>query len=83
MTNRIDRLEERNLVERFDDPNDRRALRVHLTQEGLRLVDEAIDIRLRVAQELTTRLTQEEMHELARMLRKLLLAIPEEVVPGS
>jgi DNA-binding MarR family transcriptional regulator len=82
MTNRIDRLEERNLVERLADPNDRRALRVHLTPEGLRLVDEAIEVRFRAAEELASRLTDEEMDQLTSLLRKLLLARPEELVPG-
>jgi DNA-binding MarR family transcriptional regulator len=80
MTNRIDRLEERNLVERFADPDDRRALRVHLTDEGLRLIDEAIEIRFSAAEDLASRLTAKEIHEVSRLLRKLLLAMPEEVV---
>ena len=42
MTNRIDRLEERGLVERVADPNDRRGVQVHLTRTGLALIDEGI-----------------------------------------
>jgi DNA-binding MarR family transcriptional regulator len=81
MTNRIDRLEERSLVERSADPNDRRALRVHLTPEGLSLIDQALEIRFGSAEELVSRLADDELEQLARLLRKLLLTKPEEMVP--
>jgi DNA-binding MarR family transcriptional regulator len=83
MTNRIDRLEERGLVERFANPDDRRALLVHLTPKGLRLIDEAIEIRFKTAQELADRLTGKELPQLTQLLRKLLLGKPEEVVPSG
>jgi DNA-binding MarR family transcriptional regulator len=41
MTNRLDRLEQRGLVERSQDPNDRRGVRITPTKEGLELVDRA------------------------------------------
>jgi len=83
MTNRIDRLEERGLVQRFANPDDRRALLVQLTPEGLRLIDEAIEIRFKSAQELAARLNDKELPQLAQLLRKLLLAKPEEMVPSG
>jgi DNA-binding MarR family transcriptional regulator len=83
MTNRIDRLEERGLVERSADPKDRRALRVHLTAAGLDLIDQALEVRFSTAEELTSRLTAGEVDELARLLRKLLLTRPEELVPRT
>jgi DNA-binding MarR family transcriptional regulator len=83
MTHRIDRLEERNLVERFADPDDRRASRVYLTEEGLRLIDDVIEIRFMAAKNLGSRLTDKELNQISRLLRKLLLARPEEVVPSS
>lgn len=81
MTNRIDRLEEQGLVERCADPNDRRALLVRLTPEGLRLIDQAIEIRFNTAEHLASGLEEDEVDELARLLRKLLLTKPEEMVP--
>ena len=83
MTNRIDRLEERSLVERSADPNDRRGLRVHLTPEGLSLIDQALEIRFSSAEELASRLADDELDQLARLLRKLLLTKPDEVIPGG
>jgi DNA-binding MarR family transcriptional regulator len=41
-TYRLDQLEQRGLIARFADPNDRRGVRVQLTAEGLTLVDEVI-----------------------------------------
>ncbi|MEP7160221.1 MAG: MarR family transcriptional regulator [Dermatophilaceae bacterium] len=42
MTNRIDRLADRALVERLPDPHDRRGVRVRLTRAGASRADEAI-----------------------------------------
>lgn len=83
MTNRIDRLEERKLVKRVPDQNDRRSLRVHLTSEGLHLIEQAIEVRFRAAEDLASRLNEEEMSQLTRLLRRLLLTKPEETVPAG
>jgi DNA-binding MarR family transcriptional regulator len=83
MTNRIDRLEERKLVERTPDATDRRALKVHLTADGLDLIEQVIEVRFRAAEDLASRLTEAETRELTRLLRKLLLTKPEELVPSS
>jgi DNA-binding MarR family transcriptional regulator len=52
MTKILDRLERRGLLERVPDPTDRRALLVHLTEEGLEQSDKAsaayIVVRTRV-----------------------------------
>src|SRR5690349_2401527 len=42
MTNRLDRLVERGLVDRRADPDDRRSVLVALTPEGRRVVDAAV-----------------------------------------
>ena len=41
-TYRLDQLEKRGLIVRLADPNDRRGVRVHLTPEGVALVDEVV-----------------------------------------
>ncbi len=83
MTNRIDRLEERGLVGRVADPNDRRGIQVHLTKAGLALIDEALAARVSSAEELVSRLSADQRDQLARLLRLLLVAAPEEAVRSS
>jgi len=74
MTNRIDRLEERRLVRRRRDKEDRRGVIVSLTAKGRRTIDEAIALRLDAADESLHSLTSTEKHRLARLLRKVKLA---------
>jgi DNA-binding MarR family transcriptional regulator len=42
MTGRLDKLEQLNLIVRLPEPNDRRSLKIQLTQRGVQLVDEII-----------------------------------------
>jgi DNA-binding MarR family transcriptional regulator len=74
MTNRIDGLEARGLVERETDPNDRRGVLVRLTSAGRRLVDDAIEARLHVAEEQLSRLSQRDRKALSAGLRKIIQA---------
>ena len=77
MTNRIDRLEERGLVRRRQDRNDRRGVNVSLTARGRRLIDRAIQHRLESARDSLAALDAEQQHELAQLLRAAVLAAPE------
>ncbi|MEP0846118.1 MAG: MarR family transcriptional regulator [Phycisphaerae bacterium] len=74
MTNRIDRLEAAGLVAREDNPDDRRGVRIALTAEGRRLVDEAIAARLDDARRSIASLADDEVDKLAALLRRLMLA---------
>lgn len=69
MTNRIDRLAERGLVERLPAPADRRGVLVHLTAEGRSRVDGAMEDLLRVEGELLAVLSDEDRAALAGLLR--------------
>lgn len=73
MTNRIDRLEEMALVQRLDDPEDRRGVLIALTFEGRRIVDQAITARLEEAKRLFVPFSPEETATLTNLLRQLLL----------
>lgn len=75
MTNRLDRLEERGLVRRSPDPDDRRALVVSLTEHGRRLVDSAVSDHVLAEDALLRGLTDAERRRLTAMLRKLLAAL--------
>lgn len=71
MTNRIDRLVERGLVERLDDPNDGRGVLVQMTQAGLTRVDAAITRLVDAEEELLGALSHAQQARLAALLRKL------------
>ncbi|MEV6110715.1 MarR family transcriptional regulator [Streptomyces sp. NPDC051940] len=71
MTGRLDKLERAGLLTRSPDPNDRRGLRVTLTERGLELTDEAAEAGLRVQREALAGLTPQQAAQLAALLRAL------------
>ncbi len=73
MTNRVDRLTTRGLVERHPDPSDRRGVLVRLTPEGKDAVDGAFAALLDAERDLLTGLSGDDRAELADLLRRLLL----------
>jgi DNA-binding MarR family transcriptional regulator len=72
MTNRIDRLGERGLVERSPDPHDRRGVLVGLTAAGKRAVDGAFETLLDSERDLLAELSVSERRELAGLLKRLM-----------
>ena len=72
MTKRIDRLVEAGLVERRQDPADRRGTLVALTSRGKELVDRAIEGHVANEEALLRNLTSAERRALDDLLRKLL-----------
>lgn len=73
MTNRIDKLENRAMVRRRRDRNDRRAVFVALTAKGRRAIDEAIQLRLNAADECLEGISVKQRKTLATLLRKVIL----------
>jgi DNA-binding MarR family transcriptional regulator len=73
MTNRIDRLVERRLVERRGDPNDGRGILVTMTPTGQSRVDAAISQLLAAEAELLATLSKADQERVAVLLRKLIL----------
>lgn len=78
MTNRIDRLEQRGLVERHRDPSDRRGVKVRLTVAGCEVVDAAMHDLLVREHDLLAHLPQTECARLADSLRLLLAPLETE-----
>ncbi|WP_112832851.1 MarR family winged helix-turn-helix transcriptional regulator [Ensifer sp.] len=74
MTNRIDQLEKAGLVERLDNPEDRRGVIIALTDEGLRRVDEAATAHVANQHRVVSDLSPEEKEKLDALLRKYLAA---------
>jgi DNA-binding MarR family transcriptional regulator len=71
MTNRVDRLVTRGLVERRPDPDDRRGVLVRLTASGRRTVDAALDELLAHEREILGALDNVSATRLADALRTL------------
>ncbi len=75
MTNRIDRLEHEGMVERVDDPRDRRGVLVALTAKGHKTIDDAMDAHVENEAVLIAAITPQEREALCVILRKLLLSL--------
>lgn len=72
MTNRVDRLAARGLVERHPSVTDGRGVIVRLTPAGLRTVDAALEALLGHERTLLSELAPAECDDLAALLRRLL-----------
>ncbi|MFG2633022.1 MarR family winged helix-turn-helix transcriptional regulator [Streptomyces sp. NPDC048362] len=72
MTGRLDKLERAGLLRRSPDPHDRRGLQVTLTEEGLRVIDEAVGAGLAEQGDALNALSAEQAGQLAGLLRELL-----------
>jgi DNA-binding MarR family transcriptional regulator len=78
MTNRVDRLATRRLVERLPDPSDRRGVLVRLTEQGRTTVDGALAGLLAREKNLLTGLNAADQRRLASLLRGLVLPFEKE-----
>jgi DNA-binding MarR family transcriptional regulator len=81
MTGRLDKLEHAGLLARAPDPDDRRGLRVSLTERGLSVIDEAVGAGVALQRSALDGLDQEQAESLAGLLRQLLAAT--ENVPSG
>ncbi|MEV6320571.1 MarR family transcriptional regulator [Nocardia sp. NPDC051787] len=71
ITNRIDRLAAKGLVERKPCPEDRRAIRVRLTEQGRALIDDLLPRHMANEQRLLAALDISSREQLADLLRAL------------
>ncbi|SCG77441.1 DNA-binding transcriptional regulator, MarR family [Micromonospora siamensis] len=78
MTGRLDRLERSGLVRRTPDPTDRRGLRISLTDQGRRVVEESADAGLAVQRRILDALPARDQEHLGDLLRALLAAAGAE-----
>jgi DNA-binding MarR family transcriptional regulator len=76
ITNRIDRLAERGLVERVSAA-DRRKVIVRLTPKGKDLVDEVVHTHMAAEEEILSALSPRQRADLATLLRTTLLALDD------
>jgi DNA-binding MarR family transcriptional regulator len=71
MTSRLDKLEQRGLVRRVANREDRRGLVIELTAEGRKLVDGLVDDHVANEEEMLAGLSERERRQLTSILRKL------------
>jgi DNA-binding MarR family transcriptional regulator len=74
MTNRLDRLEQDGLIRRVRDPEDRRGVKIELTDAGRRAWTDSTSAQARKEALVAAALTKKEQGELNALLRKLMLA---------
>jgi len=79
ITGLVDRLEVQGFVERQFDRRDRRKTWVRITQSGVRKLEEAMPVAARIAEELSTVLTDKELADLQAKIQKLLDAAMERL----
>jgi DNA-binding MarR family transcriptional regulator len=76
-TKRLDKLEQAGLIQREPDPDDRRGTLITLTEAGRALIDSVTAAHLANERRLLAALDATEQRELADLLRKLQLGLPE------
>jgi len=74
MTNRLDNMEERDLVRRLDDPDDRRGVLVELTDKGQRVWEETVGAQAQKETLVASALGEDEKRRLNELLRRLMNA---------
>ncbi len=75
ITNRLDRLEKRGLVQRTRDPNDRRGVLVEVTAEGRSILEQAVQANTAAERQLVAGLDPAELETLTVLLKKVLAAL--------
>jgi DNA-binding MarR family transcriptional regulator len=70
-TDLVDRMEKNLLVERVKDPSDRRVVRIHLLEEGKRIIDEVIKKRQVYLEEILKNFTMDQILLLQSSLSKM------------
>ncbi|WP_312602530.1 MULTISPECIES: MarR family winged helix-turn-helix transcriptional regulator [Pseudomonas] len=79
MTNRLDRLERAELIERRKHPFDRRGTLVALTDKGRMLIDEMLAPHVENERQVLAALTDVEQHQLDQLLGKLIAGLSKGV----
>ncbi|MFH1114818.1 MAG: MarR family transcriptional regulator [Pseudomonadota bacterium] len=77
MTGLLDRMERDGLVIRTPDADDRRTLRIHLTEEGKKLQDPVIDLAQSMMDEFLMGIPEEDVSSVIDVLRRILQSAAE------
>lgn len=71
MTKRLDRLERRRVIARRPDPDDRRAVLVGLTDQGVALAVQAVPLQAAALEQAFAAFDDDALEDIARLLRPL------------
>ncbi|EGR4404653.1 MarR family transcriptional regulator [Vibrio cholerae] len=74
ISTRIEQLVQRGLVQRVASEEDRRSCKVTLTEQGIELVDQALNAHVANVDGMLGVLTEQERKQLGQLLKKILLA---------
>ncbi|GHX07746.1 transcriptional regulator [Vibrio cholerae] len=74
ISTRIEQLVQRGLVQRVASEQDRRSCKVTLTEQGITLVDQALNAHVANVDGMLGVLTEQERKQLGQLLKKILLA---------
>jgi DNA-binding MarR family transcriptional regulator len=74
MTSRLDRMEAAGLVTRVPDPDDRRGVKIELTEKGSKVWEDAVGVQAAREQLVAGALTPAEKQQLSDLLKRLVLA---------
>lgn len=77
-TDLIDRMERNSLVGRVRDENDRRVVRLHMTDKGKQMILEVVDSRKRYLDDILTLVEKEDQQKLVGSLTKIHDLMKEE-----
>ncbi|MDW6093591.1 MarR family winged helix-turn-helix transcriptional regulator [Vibrio rhizosphaerae] len=72
MTNRLDKLEQKNLITRIHSHVDRRSITVQLTEQGYQLINQALAEHVQTQERLISALNQTEQAQLSALLKSWL-----------
>lgn len=73
ITANLDKLEEKQLLRRLPNEDDRRSCKIELTEEGFHLINKVVELHLENEARLLSVLSIEEQQTLGTLLRKCLL----------
>lgn len=80
MTHRLSRLEQEGLIERIEDPQDKRSTLVGLTTQGQQRIEQALVVHTATQAAILATLSAAQQEALETQLRALLLTFPGETV---
>jgi DNA-binding MarR family transcriptional regulator len=78
MTNRIDQLEKAGLVERIQNPDDKRGFIISLTDKGFAVIDKVLNEHVETQARLVASLSSEERESANALLRTFLMGIESD-----